>query len=346
MIAIGAGRPLIHMVRLCYEADRPLLLVGRHGVGKSELLAEAASGLGIDCICRDLSLMEPGDLVGLPRLDEGVTKFCPPSFLPCSGRGLLVFEELNRCPAYMRGPCLQLLTARSLNDYRLPPGWLPVAAINPPDPDYEVEELDAALTSRFVRVTVEPDRGEWLAWARSRGVHRGVVSYVDSDRGVFDAAESNPRAWTGVGDLLAAMGRVEVPEEVLEAGVAGLVGPGRAAAFFRFLRDGERPLSVEDVLERYPGNRRRLRGWIEAGRLDLICGCLHELEMRLQARPNFDEVRSNPQAWSNLGKFLADLPGDIGEDARGFFAEREYEIPGPRRRRKARGREGDRHHDR
>jgi hypothetical protein len=345
MIAIGAGRLLVAMVKLCYAADRPLLLVGKHGIGKSELLAEAARELGIDLIVRDLALMEPPDLTGLPRLDGDVTRFCPPNFLPRGGSGLMVFEELNRCAAYMRGPCLQLLTARSLNDYRLPRGWLPVAAVNPsPGPDsdsdydYEVEELDAALTSRFVRVTVEPDRGEWLAWARSRDVHRGVIGYVESDPTIFDAASSNPRAWAYVGDLLQAMGQAEVPEEVLRAAVAGVVGPERAMAFFRFLRgDGDRPMTAEDVLGRYPSNRRRLRGWIDAGRLDLVQICVHEVELRLQSRRNFDEVRSDRCAWKNLTAFLADLPGDLAEEARAFFAEREYEIPGPRRR----GRKGD-----
>jgi MoxR-like ATPase len=121
--------------------------------------------------------MEPPDLVGLPKLDGSVTRFLPPSFLPTGGKGLLVFEELNRCPTYMRAPCLQLLTARTLNDYELPAGWLPVAAINPPDQGYEAEELDPALRSRFVQAVVEPDREEWLAWARTVGTHAAVLAY-------------------------------------------------------------------------------------------------------------------------------------------------------------------------
>ena len=163
MMPIKAGKPLVELTRLCYEADQPLLLVGRHGVGKSVLLAQAAAELGIDYLCRDLSLMEPPDLVGLPRLDGPVTRYSPPSFLPAGGKGLLVFEELNRCPPYMRAPCLQLLTGRVLNDYTLPAGWVPMAAINPADQGFEVDDLDPALRSRFVQAFVEPDREEWLA---------------------------------------------------------------------------------------------------------------------------------------------------------------------------------------
>ena len=42
MQRVKIGRPLLDLVRLCYEADRPLLLVGPHGVGKSEGLEGAA----------------------------------------------------------------------------------------------------------------------------------------------------------------------------------------------------------------------------------------------------------------------------------------------------------------
>src|SRR5262249_23040657 len=155
-------------------ARLPLLLSGRHGIGKSVVLEQAARELKIGFVSRDLSLMEPPDLIGLPRSDGKVTRYHPPAFLPAGGSGLLVFEELNRCPAYMRAPCLQLLTARTLNDYRLPVGWLPVAAVNPAEAGYDVDALDPALLSRFVLVDVVPDRDEWLRWAASSDVHPAV----------------------------------------------------------------------------------------------------------------------------------------------------------------------------
>jgi hypothetical protein len=301
--------------------------VGGHGVGKSELLRRAADELEIRFICRDLSLMEPPDLVGLPKMDGAVTRYLPPSFLPSDGQGLLVFEELNRCPGYMRAPCLQLLTGRTLNDYELPPGWLPVAAINPPEGGYEVDELDAALLSRFVRVAVEPDRQEWLAWAGSSGVHPGVIAYVESDTAVFHDAESNPRAWAYVSSLVVAAARSEAPQESLRAAIVGVVGPERGAAFLRVLHQDVRPLTAAEVLA-YPRHRARFRDWVGAGRLDLIQGTLLALKKHLQARRNFESVRDDPSAWKHLGAFLADLPADLREATEAFFQERGYDVPG------------------
>jgi MoxR-like ATPase len=334
---VAAGRPLIELAKLCYAAGRPLLLVGRHGVGKSELLARAARELGIGFICRDLSLMEPPDLIGLPRHDHKVTRYSPPSFLPADGDGFLAFEELNRCPTYMRAPTLQLLTAGTLNDYTLPKGWLAVAAINPSEDGYEVEELDPALLSRFVEVHVVPDRGEWLEWARAEGVHPGVVAYVEANVDIFDTPESNPRAWDFVGRLLqAAEGRGPAERQPLRVAVAGLVGTARAAAFFKALDSGERPLSAGQIKGEYRQHRETVRAWLEAGRLDMIRGSHRALLVHLQPQQNYREARADSAAWESIGQFLADVPGDLREEAETFFAERNYEFPGPpadRRRR-------------
>ena len=111
------------MIAVSHRSRRPILLEGPPGVGKSEIVGRVASDLGIECITIDLSLCEPSDLVGLPRLEGDRTEFVPPATLPRSGEGLLVFEELNRAERFVQGPVLQLLSARRLNSYELPAGW-------------------------------------------------------------------------------------------------------------------------------------------------------------------------------------------------------------------------------
>jgi MoxR-like ATPase len=97
MLTVAAGAPLIELIALCYAARQPILLLGKHGIGKSDLPADAARELGVSFISLDLSLMEPVDLVGIPRIEsDGRTHYAPPSFLPSDGSGVLVFEELNR----------------------------------------------------------------------------------------------------------------------------------------------------------------------------------------------------------------------------------------------------------
>lgn len=331
MITMKAGRPLIDLAKTCYRANLPLLVIGPHGIGKSDLLTQAAAELKIDCRVFDLSLMEPPDLVGLPDKEAGRTVYFPPVSLPTKGKGFLVFEELNRSQQFMLAPCLQLLTARRLNEYILPKGWLPVAAINPPDDGYEVNELDPALLSRFVKVGVRADRDEWLAWARKAKVHPDVAAYVESDASVFEAHESNPRAWKYVSDLLLA-NDTGAASETIQVGVSGLVGSKRAGSFLAFRRNRVRPLNAEEILSGYAQHRDRLRGWVrDDGKLDLVEGSLLALETRLQSRTHFEAVRQNRKQWKHLGLFLRDLPGDLREQAEQFFEDHGYEQPRSRR---------------
>lgn len=327
MEKVKVGRPLIELVKLCYRANRSVLFSGRHGVGKSELLKQSAREMGISFICRDLSLMEPLDLIGLPKAEGQRTIYLRPEFLPEDGRGLLVFEELNRCERYMRAPCLQLLTARTLNDYCLPTGWVPFAAINPSDGEYETNNLDAALLSRFVQVHVVPDRDEWLEWARNAGIHASVIGYVESDPSVFDAAESNPRAWTYISDLLKAAEDQQAPPQAFRSAVLGVIGNKRGAAFLRSLRQPERPLTADEIVRSYDKLRQKVQRWIGEGRLDPVATSLRALLTALQPEVEYEAAKRSKAKCRNIGQFLADLPGDLQQSAKDFFAGRKYEFP-------------------
>src|SRR5688572_19109855 len=99
------GTPLIELIMLAYKANMSVLLHGMHGIGKSDIFKEAATRLGIGHIECDLSLMEPPDLIGMPYTGaDQRTHYALPAFWPQDGQGLIVIEELNRCPRYMRSP--------------------------------------------------------------------------------------------------------------------------------------------------------------------------------------------------------------------------------------------------
>ena len=58
-----------------------IMLVGRHGIGKSEILTSYYSEREMKVVTLFLGQMsDPGDLIGLPHKDEatGKTEFLPP----------------------------------------------------------------------------------------------------------------------------------------------------------------------------------------------------------------------------------------------------------------------------
>ena len=324
---LAAGVAVTNLVQLAYESDKAVLLEGPHGCGKSSLFEEAASLLGIEIIVRDLSLMEPPDLVGIPEVANDVTRYAPPSFLPREGRGIIVFEELNRCPRYMRSSCLELLTLRRLNDYVLPSGWVPMAAINPAADGYlDAEELDVALVSRFLHVQVEPDTEQWAGWARANGVHGDIVSFVEQSPGVFESGASNPRSWTYASDVLHAWetNGFKDDHELLAAALAGTLGDNWALAFLRFFQNAAKPLTASEIVNEYPSHRAMLNRWVSETQLDLVAATLNSTKKYLQRQRNYEKVVGNAREKANVEQFLGDLPAELKRQVDKWLEDRGF----------------------
>ena len=67
----------------CTPATHNIMLVGNHGIGKSEILTDFFKEKGMEVVALFLGQMaDPGDLIGLPCKDEksGKTNFMPPLF--------------------------------------------------------------------------------------------------------------------------------------------------------------------------------------------------------------------------------------------------------------------------
>ena len=311
---LKAGSEIQEMLKLAYRANTPAILEGPHGVGKSELAVQAARDLNIKSIVLDLSMMEPPDLIGLPFQKNGRTVYAPPNMLPTTDRGFLILEELNRAEKYMRSPCLQLLTARRLNDYVLPSGWLPIAAINPDGSGYDVQPLDPALLSRFIRVQVVADVPTWLAWAQDNGVHDAVRQYVGAVPKVFDSAP--PRSWTYVSQIITAFESGKGDDRrILLAALEGQVGPEHAQALYKIYQSGcSVTIDAERILRKYPTVKATIVGWAKAKKTDLLASHAHKVRVALQKSDLCAEVARSKKMTRNLRDFANDLPAELGHD--------------------------------
>src|SRR5690606_24961165 len=284
------------------------------GIGKSELVRGVAGRLGVESVVLDLSLLEPPDLIGLPVVEGGVTRYATPRILPQGGAGILMLEELNRAERFIQQPALQLLSARSLHEYVLPEGWVVFAAINPASGESHVAPLCKALRARFLCLQVRADRAEWLAWASARGLPPGVLTLARQHERVF--AEVPPRTWTYVAELLASMDAAEVSDETL---LRDLLGGYLPAAWVEALLEAgvtspvPLELDLRALLRSYrPGGEAQatLHAWQAEGATDRVA----ELAVRLES------ILASPEVGAMAGRgelvlgalegLLADLPGD------------------------------------
>ena len=247
MLTVKVGRPLRKLIRAAYLANQPVLIIGRHGIGKSQIFEAVAKELGIGCEVFDLSIMESVDLAGLPIVIAGAMTYAPPKRLPSSGKGVIVFEELNRVAPDLQATCLQLCTARRFNDYILPSGYVPVAAINPPDEDYDTKEIDPALISRFLKVHAIADPVEWISWARDSKVHTACIEYIRQNPKAILSPNLSPRTLDYISRFIQHSG---ADEETLLNGIIGLSDEENGAKIFKLINNVRfEPLTVKVILK-------------------------------------------------------------------------------------------------
>lgn len=225
-------------------ASHNIMLVGNHGIGKSEILTDHFSALGIPVVTLFLGQMsDPGDLIGLPIRDEknGKTDFAPPYWFPTDGKPIVLFlDELNRARPEILQTVMDLALNRKLAGKPLPQGSRIISSVNTGD-QYQLTDLDPALVSRFNIVNFRPTAEEWLLWARKVEVDTRVISFIDGNRiwldkdpdmkeGTDTGLDKTPdrRAWKRVSDVI--KGKNELKETDTKI-ISSIVGPKAASAF-------------------------------------------------------------------------------------------------------------------
>lgn len=314
ILSAPMGQQVLDAIEIAYRARLPVLIEGPTGVGKSQIVAEFARHAQIGFAVLDLSLLEPPDLVGLPTIRDGCTHYARPSELPAAGAGILMLEELNRAEIPVMQPALQLLSARRLHAYELPPGWSCVAAVNPEDGDYQVHHLDAALRSRFLQLSVRADPATWLPWARQHNVHQAILATVAAHADAFEQA--SPRSWTYASQALRAMQPAELARpdlvrlllrgylptawtlRVVEQ-LAGLPAPPQLDFAALFTAGGAALLAAA---AKQPSQQ---------GRTDVLTMLAAEIRRAVQGSLFETAVRSGTVSLTALETTFAALPGDL-----------------------------------
>ena len=282
-------------------ADQNLMLVGNHGIGKSEILTEYFSGKGMKVVPLFLGQMsDPGDLIGIPNRNDttGKTEFMPPYWFPLDGKPVVLFlDELNRARPEVLQTIMDLALNRTLAGRRLPDGSRIISAVNAGD-QYQLTDLDPALVSRFNVVTFRPTAQEWLLWAEKVGVDARVRDFIrenpmwldknpDAKEGADTGLDKTPdrRGWKRVSDILKTAGDIS---PIVTKAIAAIVGPKAASALAGSV-SARKSLSGREVLQNFEKHLPTLKGY-ELHQLSVVNdGIFRHLEVENlsgQAREN------------------------------------------------------------
>ena len=170
----------------------PVLLRGRHGVGKSQVVYQIAQDRDLPVVERRASQMTEGDLLGLPDTADTTingrkaTTWSAPDWLvtACEQPVLLFLDEVDRATLEVRQGLFELTDSRKLNGWYLHDDTLIVAAVNGGEhgAQYQVGEMDPAELDRWTVFDVEPTDEDWLHWAKDGVVHTIVWDFINHNR--------------------------------------------------------------------------------------------------------------------------------------------------------------------
>ena len=286
-----------------------LMLIGRHGIGKSEILTEYFARQGTPVVALFLGQMaDPGDLIGIPSKNEqtGKTEFMPPYWFPLDGKPIVLFlDELNRARPEILQTIMDLALNRKLADRQLPEGSRIISAVNEGE-QYQLTDLDPALVSRFNIINFQPTVQEWLLWAKREKVDPRVISFIEEnsiwlDRN-DDAKENEDtgldktpdrRAWKRVSDIIKG---TEVLTSLHQKVIASVVGAKATVAFMAAVNN-KKVISGKDILYSYEKAKDKLKPYTLHEMSIVNDGVFRLLEVEKIPADKKEDVKKNLEAY-------------------------------------------------
>lgn len=235
--------------------DIATMISGPPGVGKTSVTHQVANDIDYSLIVLILSIRDPVDLRGLPLIDpiKGTTRWLAPGELPQEKRdgkkGILFIDEINTVGKQMEAAALGLVLERKLGEYRLPPGWIPVAAGNRLIDKASANRMGTAMKNRFAHFEIVADVDAWVNWAVKAKLNPLVIGFIKFRPELLhkmppgdENAFPTPRAWETVSKV------AEAPDNIRLQLVSAIVGDGAAMEFEGFLQVYKGLPSISQIL--------------------------------------------------------------------------------------------------
>ena len=187
--------------------QRPVLLIGDPGIGKTAIMEQISEELGIGLVSYSMTHHTRQSAIGLPKIEtktyggreymvsEYTMSEIIASVYDCIEQtglheGILFLDEINCVSETLAPAMLQFLQYKTFGKHEVPEGWIIATAGNPPEHNKSVREFDIVTLDRVKKIVVEPDYDVWKEYAYKAQIHGAVTTYLEIKKNDFYRIET------------------------------------------------------------------------------------------------------------------------------------------------------------
>lgn len=199
--------------------------------------------------------LAPEDLIGVPELRDGRSRFAPPEMIARAEPYCLFLDELNASSPDVQKAFYSLILDRRIGAYELPAGSIVIGAGNRSSDNALARPMASALVNRLLHVHLRADAADWLDWAGAAGIHPWIIDHITLRPDHLwhrppktEEPFSTPRSWHMLSDALISYGE-GIDEQTLRILAVGTLTPVHASAFTAYVKTVRHRYDVEAILK-------------------------------------------------------------------------------------------------
>jgi hypothetical protein len=237
----------------------PVLVTGAPGIGKSDIIAQAAQANGMDLLISHPVTADPTDAKGLPWPVQGGDHA---TFLPfgdlyqainATRPTVWFLDDLGQASPAVQAAFMQLLLARRVNGHALPDCVTFAAATNRRIDRAGVSGILEPVKSRFATIVeLVPDLDSWCEWAIANNLPYTLIAFMRYKPDMLCKFEASadltnspvPRTWA----KLAKGESLKFPQEIEVSAFSGAVGEGAAIEYLAFRQMANSLINLDAIL--------------------------------------------------------------------------------------------------